>query len=88
MTSTGDDTVVRDPMPTCPLVFNPHPYSAPIDVIANECDAPAVTLLQLVVAGPLTSTGDETVTVDKLPSGPFVFEPHAYNRPVEVIASE
>ena len=86
-TSTGEDTVVKEPIPTCPDVLRPHPYSRPAVVMASECAAPAAITAHDVPAGPETSTGDDTVTTEFMPTCPDVFCPHPYSMPAAVMPS-
>jgi hypothetical protein len=55
-------------IPACPFEFNPHAYNIPVVVMAKLCAEPAAILLQLVVAGPDTSTGELTVTTEEIPT--------------------
>ena len=69
-------------MPTCPLVFNPQPYSLLLVVIAKLCVPPVPMLIQDVNAGPLTKTGLLIGDVRELmPTCPLVFRPQPQRLP-------
>ena len=78
---TGVLAVVKVALPSWPLVFCPHAYKRPVVVIAKLKEPPAAIMLQLVVAGPDTSTALDFVVNALIPTCPDVFCPHAYKRP-------
>jgi len=88
VTTTGDDTVVREPIPNWPDVFCPHPYNKPVVVIPSECDAPAAIIDQLVPAVPEANTGPYVVVRELIPNCPEVFCPQPYNKPVVFMPKE
>ena len=84
-TNTGELTVVTLLMPTCPLVFNPHPYNLPNVVVARLCVAPPAIAVHDVPAGPDTNTGDDLFTTVLSPTCPLLFNPQPHKTPVLVM---
>jgi len=86
-TKTGDDTAVRELVPSCPAEFKPHAHKVPSDLMATVWDAPTPTAVQLAPAGPDTKTGDDTLVVELVPSCPAEFNPQAHSVPSDLMAT-
>ena len=74
------------PLPSWPSSSKPQASTAPVEVTARLCPAPAATAVTFVPAGRSTFTGTSLSVVPPSPSSPSSFLPQLNTAPVEVTA--
>jgi len=86
LTTTGDDDLVKAPLPNSPTSLAPQHLTLPSAASAHELLPPAETAIEF--ARPSTTTGVGELVVVPLPSWPLVLSPQQATVPSSITAHE